>query len=197
MLLDSPHTSAPMLMRGPLPQCALHPTDHVQQDTHPTDNPPQSARKNRAGEARRRGGRRRGLPPIAGLHRLSRRRASTGGRPRLAVTARGRPPGDTRRQSRVGPQQCQATNRSANSELRPGTGKGAIAGAGPPRRATGPLAGSARESPPQPSAPPTQPPTPRPPPTTEDRCPVVSNRALHCVMQQRCHHASTSPGSPS
>jgi hypothetical protein len=99
--------------------------------------------------------------------------------------------------SRVGPQQCQATNRSANSELRPGTGKGAIAGAGPPRRATGPLAGSARESPPQPSAPPTQPPTPRPPPTTEDRCPVVSNRALHCVMQQRCHHASTSPGSPS
>jgi hypothetical protein len=50
----------------PLPQRALHPTDHVQQETHPTDNPPQSARKNGAGEARRRGGRRRGRTPSAG-----------------------------------------------------------------------------------------------------------------------------------
>ena len=49
----------------PLQQRALHPTDHVQQETHPTDNPPQSARKNGAGEARRRGGRRRGRPPSA------------------------------------------------------------------------------------------------------------------------------------
>jgi hypothetical protein len=33
-------------MRGTsLPQCIFHPTDHVQQDIHPTDNPPQSARK--------------------------------------------------------------------------------------------------------------------------------------------------------
>ena len=53
----------------PLPQRALHPTDHVQQETHPTDNPPQSARKNGAGEARRRGGRRRGRPPSADHHR--------------------------------------------------------------------------------------------------------------------------------
>jgi hypothetical protein len=53
----------------PLPQHALHPTDHVQQETHPTYNPPQSARKNGAGEARRRGGRRRGRPPSADRHR--------------------------------------------------------------------------------------------------------------------------------
>ncbi len=29
------------------------------------------------------------------------------------------------------------------------------------------------------------------------RCPVVSNRPLHCVMQQRCHHASASVRIPS
>jgi hypothetical protein len=41
MMLDSPHTSAPMLMRGAsLLQRVLHPTDHVQQDIHPTDNLP-------------------------------------------------------------------------------------------------------------------------------------------------------------
>ena len=39
----------------PLPQRALHPTDHVRQETetNPTYNPPQSARKNVAGETRR------------------------------------------------------------------------------------------------------------------------------------------------
>ena len=51
MMLDSPHTSAPILMRGTsLPQRAFHPTDHIQQDIHPTDNPPPSAR--RAGRER-------------------------------------------------------------------------------------------------------------------------------------------------
>ena len=49
--------------RTSLPQCAFHPTDHVQQDTHPTGNPPPSARKSGAGEARRRVGRRRGRIP--------------------------------------------------------------------------------------------------------------------------------------
>ena len=29
------------------------------------------------------------------------------------------------------------------------------------------------------------------------RCPVVSNRPLHSVMQQRCHHSSASARSPS
>ena len=48
----------------------FHPADHVQQDIHPTDNPPQSARKNRQGEARCRGGRWRGLPPRTGHHWL-------------------------------------------------------------------------------------------------------------------------------
>jgi len=49
--------------RTSLPQRALHPTDHVQQDIHPTDNPPPSARKSGAVEARRRVGRRRGRLP--------------------------------------------------------------------------------------------------------------------------------------
>jgi hypothetical protein len=49
--------------RTSLPQRAFHPTDHVQQDIHPTDNPPQSARKSGVGEARRRVGRRRGRLP--------------------------------------------------------------------------------------------------------------------------------------
>ena len=38
--------------RTSLPQLAFHPTDHVQQDIHPTDNPPQLAQKSWAGEAR-------------------------------------------------------------------------------------------------------------------------------------------------
>jgi hypothetical protein len=50
MMLDSPHTSAPMSMRGTfLPQRAFHPTDHVQQDIHPTDNPPPSEKEERGG----------------------------------------------------------------------------------------------------------------------------------------------------
>ena len=46
-----------------LPQRAFHLTDHVQQDIHPTDNPP-SARKSGAGEAQRRVGRRWGAPEL-------------------------------------------------------------------------------------------------------------------------------------
>jgi hypothetical protein len=60
-MLDSPKTSAPMLMRGP--QRAFHPTDHVQQDIHPTDNPPPSARKIGARKTRRRVRLRRGRLP--------------------------------------------------------------------------------------------------------------------------------------
>jgi hypothetical protein len=44
--------------RTSLPQRTFHPTDHVQ-DIHPTDNPPPSAQKSGAGEARSRVGRRR------------------------------------------------------------------------------------------------------------------------------------------
>jgi hypothetical protein len=40
--------------RTSLPHLAFHPTDHVQQDIHPTDNPPPSARKSGAGKTRRR-----------------------------------------------------------------------------------------------------------------------------------------------
>jgi hypothetical protein len=46
-----------------LPHSAFHPTDHVQQDIHPTDNPPPSARKSGTGKTRRRVGRQRGRIP--------------------------------------------------------------------------------------------------------------------------------------
>jgi hypothetical protein len=49
--------------RTSLPQHAFHPTDHVQQDIHPTDNQPQLARKSWAGKTRRRVGRRQGRLP--------------------------------------------------------------------------------------------------------------------------------------
>ncbi len=63
------------------------------------------------------------------------------------------------------PQQQDAVHR----ELRPGTGKRASVGAGPPRCATRPTAGRAR-APSQPApAPPPQPHTTRPPPTTTGR----------------------------
>jgi hypothetical protein len=42
-------------------QCVFHPTDHVQQEIHPTDNPPQSALKIGAGKTRHRVGLRWGL----------------------------------------------------------------------------------------------------------------------------------------
>jgi len=60
-----------------LPLRAFHPTDHVQQDIHPTDNPPPSARKSgarktrrRVREARRRVGRRRGRLPSSARQNL-------------------------------------------------------------------------------------------------------------------------------
>ena len=89
-MFDSTHTSASMLMRGnalvlkktPLenaprtslreppvmvlghPSCSeFRPTNHVQQDIHPTDNQPLSSQKSWAGEARHRVGRRWGLLP--------------------------------------------------------------------------------------------------------------------------------------
>ena len=63
------------------------------------------------------------------------------------------------------PQQQDAVHR----ELRPGTGKGARAGAGLLRRSTRPAAGPDRAPPPPPPAPPPQPLTTRPLPTTTGR----------------------------
>jgi len=95
------------------------------------------------------------------------------------------------------PQQQDAVHR----ELRPGTEMGARAGAGLLRRDTRPAAGPDRDPPPPPPALPLQPLTTRSLPTTTGRRksghPVVSNRPLHRVMQQRCHHASASARSPS
>ena len=69
-MFHSTPTSAPMLMWGNTPptQRSL-PNRSPPTGSHPTDNPPQSARKNGAGGARRRGGRRRGRPPSADRHR--------------------------------------------------------------------------------------------------------------------------------
>jgi hypothetical protein len=106
---------------------------------------------------------------------------------------------------------CSMRRRLAPSPANPG--KGAITGIGPPRRTTQPAA--ARDPPPptpahvllpmfcfcknnkrhhhhhaRPRHAPCQP--------QQDggkgRCPVVSNRPLHNVMQQRCHHVSALPG---
>jgi hypothetical protein len=49
--------------RTSLPQRAFHPTNHVQQDIHPTDSPPQLVQEDRWGKTRRRVGRQRGLLP--------------------------------------------------------------------------------------------------------------------------------------
>ena len=57
--------------RTSLPQRAFHPTDHVQQDICPPDNPHSPlARKRGAGEARHRGGRRRGRLPSSARQSL-------------------------------------------------------------------------------------------------------------------------------
>jgi hypothetical protein len=82
---------------------------------------------------------------------------------------------------------------SVHIELRPGTGKGAAPHC---RRRASPGARPSRRPPRRPS------PTRHvPPPTTtgcrKGGCPVISNRPLHCVMQQRCHHSSSSARSPS
>jgi hypothetical protein len=53
-----------------IPHRAFHPTDHVQQDIHPTDNPPPSARKSGAGKTRRRVRRRRGRLPSSARQNL-------------------------------------------------------------------------------------------------------------------------------
>jgi len=70
------------------------------------------------------------------------------------------------------PQQQEAVYR----ELRPGTGKGVSAGAGPPRRATRPAAGRARAPPPPSPAPPPQPHTTRPGPPRGGRPPHDTSR---------------------
>jgi hypothetical protein len=56
--------------RTSLPQHAFHPIDHVQQDIHPTDNPPLSSRKSWAIKTRRRVGRRRGGLPSSTCQNL-------------------------------------------------------------------------------------------------------------------------------
>ena len=162
MMLASPHTLAPMLMRGNIP-----PTT--------TNNPPRSARTNGAGEARRRGGRRRGRAPSAGRHRPLGMLRSPAPAPAPSPATRHSPQctllqttqtaGNPHTGNGQRPEDAHATSYGRPSgdawawgppraSPEPGTGKGASAGTGPPVRTKQPAAGRSRESPPQPTAPP-------------------------------------------
>jgi hypothetical protein len=176
-MLDSPHTSAPMLMRGTsLPQRAFNPTDHVQQDIHPTENPPPSARKSGAGEARRRVGRRRGAapelrPPKSACAGDAVLRTSTRGTVPMGQCAAPAPGAPSQWDSTLGAtedsiSQCpflQMTYTAENPHADGSAAPGARPRLRPPRRrdhhSTSPA------------------------PTTtgwrEDKCPVVSKRPLH------------------
>jgi hypothetical protein len=145
--------------RTSLPQRAFHPTNHVQQDIHPTDNPPPSARKSGAGEARRRVGRRRGRLPSSARQSLS------------TLVMQSSAPAPGARDSSMGAiedsiSQCtflQMTYTAENPHADGSAASGARPRFRPPRRRD-PYATS-------------------PAPTTTgwrgDRCPVVSKRPLH------------------
>ena len=148
--------------RTSLPQCAFHPTDHVQQDTHPTGNPPPSARKSGAGEARRRVGRRRGRLPSSVRQNL---RALVIQSPALTPGAPS-PWDSTLGVIEDSISQCtflQMTYTSENPHADGRSASGSLPRFRPPRRSD-PHATS-------------------PAPTTtgwlEDKCPVVSKRPLH------------------
>jgi hypothetical protein len=79
-----------------------------------------------------------------------------------------------RRQPGVSPPQWQATRRNTNIELRPCTGKGASASAGPLRYAMLPVAGCDREPPPPSAAHPPQ-----------DKPPSNNNRMAGSQMSSR------------
>jgi hypothetical protein len=136
MMLDSPHTLVPMLMRGNTQRshCGrdLHHTDHVRAGNPPNLQPATVREEERGGRgptSRRTSMR---AAPVAGHHRLRSMR-------RRPAPAPATPP---QKQDAV------------HSELRPGTGKAANAGTGPPRRATRQAAGHARAAPPQTPDPP-------------------------------------------
>ena len=82
--------------RTSLPQHAFHPTDHVQQDIHPTDKPLQLVRKSGSGKTRRRVGRRRGRLPTSTRQNLralmmQSSAPATGARPRGPWDSRSTP----------------------------------------------------------------------------------------------------------
>jgi hypothetical protein len=162
MMLDSPHTSVPMLMRGNTPPTTRSPPHQ----SRPTGNPP-NRQPATVGEEER-GGR----GPTS-------RRTSMRAAPdcKAPLTARHEP---TPRTSTSHPPQQQD---AVHSVLRPGTGKGASAGAGPPHRATRPAAGSYRGPPPPPPAPLTQ--------SHTTRSPANNNRMQKGRMS--CHQQPVPP----
>ena len=148
MMLDSPHTSVPMLMRGNTPPT----TRSAPHRSRRTGNPPNLQPVTVSEEER--GGR----DPTS-------RRTPMRAAPDCRQTQTAWHESQTRSSTSHPPQQQDSVHR----ELRPGTGKGASTGAGPLRRATRQAAGPARAPPPPPPAPPPQPHTTRPPPTTTGR----------------------------
>jgi hypothetical protein len=142
-----PHV--PMLMRGNTPPTTRSPPHQSRQ----TGNPPNLQPVTVCEEERA------GRDPT--LRRRPMREAPNCRPPQTAWHA-----SQPRSSSTSHPPQQQDT---VHRELRPGTGKGARAGAGPLRRDTRQTAGPARAPPPPQTAPQQQPHTTRPPPTTTGR----------------------------
>ena len=161
MMLDSPHTSVPMLMRGNTPPTTRSPP--ITSSRKPTQPTTRHSRRGRTG--------REGPDVEADVDE---------GGPRLQAATDRAACADAPQQHQP-PQQQDAVH----SELRPGTGKGASARAGPPRRATRPGAGPGRAAPGDRRCrrPPRRPSPTRhasPPTTTGWRkggCPIVSTRS--------------------
>ena len=145
MMLDSPHTSVPMLMLGNTPPTTRSPPHR----SRPTGKPPNRQPATVCEEER--GG-----------------RGPTSRRTPMRAALDCRPPPTARHasQPRTSTSHPPQRQNAVHRELRPGMGKGANAGAGPLRRATRPAAGRARPPPPPPPAPPPPPHTTRPPTTT-------------------------------
>ena len=126
MMLDSPHTSAAMSMRGNTPPTTSFPPHR----SRPAGNPPN-------------------LQPATVSEEERVWRGPTSRRTLVRASPDWRPPPTAQhalppRTSTSHPPHQQD---AVHSELRPGTGKGAIAVAGPPRRATRPTAGRRRPGP--------------------------------------------------
>jgi hypothetical protein len=182
MMLDSPHTSVPILMRGNTPPTTRSPPHRSRPSRKPTQPTTRHSLRGRTGRER---------PDVEadvdeGGPRLQ---AATDRAACAAAPHQHQPPPPSTRRS---PQRAVPRHGEGGQRLRRTAAPRHTANGGPrPGRAPA----AARPAVVAPHA------TPRPPPTTTGRrkggCPVVSNRPLHRAMQQRCQHASASAQSPS
>jgi hypothetical protein len=175
MILDSPHTSVPMLLWGNTPPTTRSPSHQSRPSRKPTQQTTRHSRRGRTG---------REMPDVEAD-------VDEGG-PRLqAATDREACAAAPHQHQPTPPSHKTQSTASCAPDGEGGQHRGRTAaprhtaGCGPrPGRAPA----AARPAAVAPHA------TPRPPPTTTGRrkggCPVVNNRPLHRVMQQRCHHAS-------